>query len=177
MEELEGKIKNILKKHKGKKRLYPKMKLISERTLQYPYVNKKWYKKLAKLTSKINFECNLKDGKCTAGRTTEMCCCCHCVSSVGHFRERFFTSYASEEKIEKELLYYAKKYSTKTGFWRKDIGCILSRKKRSSTCLTYNCKSHKSKAEKLLINVIRDCRSFPSYTPTLIKVLKQYFGR
>jgi hypothetical protein len=41
--------------------------------------------------------------------------------------------------IDKDLAYYARHFSIKTGFWRKGKGCILSRKMRSVTCLTHHC--------------------------------------
>ena len=173
---LKEKIQRILERHKDKPVLYKKMKKFSRRLIYSPYVNPKVYKKLAKLTSEINFECGFKDGKCKA-KETEMCCCIQCREYYGHFHIRFFDDYSSEIDIEKELLYYAKKIDDRYGFWRRDKGCILPRERRSATCLTYNCIRDKlSTEEKLLLNTIANSRyTMPSYLPLIIKLLKDYF--
>jgi hypothetical protein len=85
------------------------------------------------------YNCQFDDGMCKEGRKgkkerkwpirNSMCCCDCCGQSVGYFRYIF----------ESDIGYYAKKWSKKTGFWRKGKGCILDRKYRSRTCLTHNC--------------------------------------
>lgn len=172
---LNDKIQGILKKYENRPRLYPKLVKISSQFQSTKYVNPKYYTELAKLTAKIKFKCNFEKGRCRAERT-EMCCCSSCMRSYGHFSERFFAGYTHKNDIEEELLYYARKFSTKTGFWRKGEGCILPREKRSSTCLGYNCNKNITNEEKLLISIIRDYRRYvPDYIKELILLLKDYF--
>ena len=87
----------------------------------------------------INFDCQIKEkcpgiendstGGCKVTPQSLKCCCSGCVDSAGYFRKM----------IQSELNFYAKKFSVKTGFWRKGMGCILEHKMRSTTCLTHHC--------------------------------------
>ena len=45
--------------------------------------------------------------------------------------------------IPKDLKYYARKFSVRTGFWRKGKGCNLPHHMRSVTCITHNCDHEK----------------------------------
>ena len=84
----------------------------------------------------INFDCKIgennqeckyyKDGGYTD--TTMTCCCNDCLDRVGHL-----------DLLTKPPEYFSRKFSCKTGFWRKGKGCILPREHRSITCLTYHC--------------------------------------
>ena len=171
---LRSKIGYILQKYEDSP-FYEKLRRFAEEYAYKRYVNPKTYKKLANLTSKINYGCNFVDGKCKEDRT-EMCCCSSCYSSSGHFQERFLTGDANEEAIEKELLYYVKKHKEYVGFWRKGKGCVLPRERRSSTCLTYNCNfDNFSIKEKLLTRVLSHSRDFPYYIDIIIDLLKECF--
>ena len=59
----------------------------------------------------------------------DMLCCFDCESRIGFLR------YINRKSLKQ----IAKKFSNKTGFWRKDKGCILPISQRSSTCLAYCC--------------------------------------
>jgi hypothetical protein len=98
------------------------------------------FTQLAELTSYLNFECNFNEkGLCKARqgegwgirKKADMCCCRACRFNVGYLYEMT----ASKLMIEE----YARLFNEKTGFWRAKTGCILPRKMRSGTCVTYNC--------------------------------------
>lgn len=82
----------------------------------------------------INFECQFDKGLCKVYRGSyfkdeKMCCCHSCLDYTGWLK------FIYKCDINK----YAKRYSIKTGFWRKDKGCILPYDLRSSTCVFHNC--------------------------------------
>lgn len=84
---------------------------------------------LKMLTESIDFGCNFnKKGGCR-NTDNERCCCTSCKSSHGHFRII----------RQSDVPRLARHFDERTGFWRKDKGCILPRKLRSITCITYNC--------------------------------------
>ena len=96
--------------------------------------------KLAELTSYLIFNCDFDEkGLCKARRphmiadddVAQMCCCSGCKACMG-FHYILPADYGIIET-------YASHFDKETGFWRKGHGCILPRKYRSSTCLTYNC--------------------------------------
>jgi len=174
IKKLQEKFDKILEKYEDKPRIYPKLKDFCRNFLHSTYVNPRHYIELAKLTSKINYRCYFENGKCKEKRE-EMCCCSNCKNCLGHLHIKFFDCYYKEKDIEEELLFYVKKYSKATGFWRKGKGCILPREKRSSTCLGYNCNNKFSKEEQLLILCIRNCKKFPAYIDLIIDMLKDYF--
>jgi hypothetical protein len=79
----------------------------------------------------IDFQCriNPEDGGCKETPSSKKCCCHDCLMNVGYFRIMF----------EHDVAYYSRRFSVKTGFWRKGKGCILPHHKRSIICLTHNC--------------------------------------
>lgn len=86
------------------------------------------------ISQNINFNCQFDKGLCKVYRGAyfkdeKMCCCHSCLEYVGWLR------YIHKGDITK----YAKRYSTKTGFWRKDKGCLLPYELRSVTCVFHNC--------------------------------------
>lgn len=176
-ERLSKRIMEAIRPYKKRKRLYPKMLLAHNRFAGSKTITRKLYKELANLTAKINFRCNFKNGTCRSGRSTERCCCSDCRESFGYLDTIFFAVYSSDETILEEILYYIKKFSTITGFWRKDKGCILPRSRRSTTCLTYNCSDERfSDEEKLLITSIRNFKNTDMYLLKQIRnILINYF--
>jgi len=102
------------------------------------------YYEYAKLTSLIDFECNFDgNGVCKQRRphvrknsknvsVDNSCCCGDCSFSIG-----FLKAVPNCMAIIKEI---AGLFSGRTGFWRKDIGCILPRQYRSVVCLTHECR-------------------------------------
>lgn len=94
-------------------------------------------KRIEKLSS-IDFGCDFKTGTCKAYRESKgtQNCCHRCAISKG-FLDRFHP-----EGVEE----YESKFHGLLGFWRPEKGCILSKRFRSSICLSYNCflKGNKS---------------------------------
>ena len=173
---LDKKINNILEKYKDKRLTHQKLRRACEQLKGRNYIRPQHYRELAKLTAKLDYGCNFKDGNCKEQRSSEACCCTNCRGQFGFFHHRFFATYNSENDIEKELMYYVNKFSISTGFWRKGKGCILPRERRSQTCLTYHCKhSNFTRMEQLLLDVIRTKSEFPDYIRTIIYILKDYF--
>ena len=78
----------------------------------------------------IDFDCQLNDtGGCKDTPGATRCCCNNCVWNGGFFRM----------VLDKDLKYYARRFSVNTGFWRKGKGCNLPHRMRSITCLTHHC--------------------------------------
>jgi len=82
----------------------------------------------------IDFNCQFKKGICrqykqTPNKPNRMCCCQNCLTSVGWLK------FIHRCDINK----YAKSFSIRTGFWRKDKGCMLPYELRSAVCVFYNC--------------------------------------
>lgn len=105
----------------------------------YPY-EKLWegkytdLKRLKGLIEFVDFDCQITEKGCKGqGRSIECnkskCCCSDCSKKMGYL----------ELISKKDLSLYIKKFSVKTGFWRKGKGCILPHSYRSNTCLTYHC--------------------------------------
>ena len=94
-------------------------------------------KQIKNETANIDFGCKFNSkGLCnTAGtfwnRNLDQKCCCRCCAGrIGYLQ--FINS-------NKDLKYYARRFSYKTGFWREGKCCILNRNMRSTTCVTYTC--------------------------------------
>ena len=93
----------------------------------------------------LDFDCQFKDGKCKRRRNKEwegssdlwratktMCCCSGCAREYGYL-----------QVIAKDYIpNYAEHFSPDTGFWRPKKGCTLPYRLRSTTCVTYNCRSY-----------------------------------
>ena len=98
-----------------------------------------WYK-FTELTGLIKFDCQFdEEGSCKYYKIVRpesikkeiKCCCRNCRKNVG-----FLLSLPANIEFIK---YISSKFDEKTGFWRSGSGCILPRKYRSLTCLTYKC--------------------------------------
>jgi hypothetical protein len=88
----------------------------------------------------LPFNCNWdKNGICERWREfwrknnkkNSSCCCSNCSYTIGYLR------IIPKESINK----YARKFSKKFGFWRKNRGCILPRRMRSRICIAYACSA------------------------------------
>lgn len=90
-------------------------------------------KALKRLSQYLPFPCKFDErGYCQSSIiNTSMCCCRDCVNTMGYL------TFVPEQ----DLWQYAKLYNVKTGYWRKDKGCVLPRELRSKTCLTYYCET------------------------------------
>jgi hypothetical protein len=176
-DELDKKFQKLLDKYKEKPLITKKLKTAIQRMGHGKLLPKDLYQKVAKLTSKIKYGCYFDGNSCKSGVRDEMCCCSNCGFYFGHFHERFFGCSAHIDYIEEELFYYINKYQIKHGFWRKGVGCILPRKRRSITCLTHNCGENFSIEERIVISILYDFKweKQPSYIHNLIELLKDHF--
>lgn len=180
-----GKMNRILKYYKSpysrKHYLYPRLKILMRVFDESRYTNPEYYTELANLTKKINFDCDFKNGKCKKYRNYNnkkiMCCCSGCVWNFGYLKTRFIRGEDEIKNIEKEMLYYATKFSRVNGFWRRNKGCILPREKRSPTCLTHNCGVKYNSHIRLLFSTLSDARhgKFPNSIKAIISILKDHF--
>jgi len=99
------------------------------------------YYEYAELTNLIDFKCDFdKEGVCKNRRPyrnidnldiNSKCCCGSCAITIGHSR-----TFPNNMLALKEI---AKLFDIHTGFWRRNVGCVLPRKYRSVTCLKYIC--------------------------------------
>ena len=97
------------------------------------------YHQLAELTGEVDFKCDFDEkGQCRGlrerspgmWRSAPQCCCQDCPMTVGYHNN------ISEDQAK----VMKKRWSKKTGFWRKGKGCTLPRMYRSPICLTYDCR-------------------------------------
>ena len=96
---------------------------------------------VAILSSLFNFPCDFKDGKCANKSRSIRCCCTNCAHCLGHFEGYW--------PCDTHLLAdYARRFTSKNGFWRPGKGCILPRHMRSLTCAFYICSNIKKEFEK-----------------------------
>jgi hypothetical protein len=96
---------------------------------------------LKKLSASLDFGCRFdKNGKCNSNPewvdNHPACCCRDCFRSAGYL----------DTVLEEDIVKYSRKFSIKTGFWRKGKGCILPRKMRSAVCVAFSCKHIEGKS-------------------------------
>ena len=90
------------------------------------------YREIAGITEYIDYGCKITfdNDRCSHGENINaMCCCRGCDTSIG-----YRTSIR-----QSEIPILAEYFDVKTGYWRKDKGCILPRKYRSEVCLVHKC--------------------------------------
>jgi hypothetical protein len=121
----------------------------------YPFPTWKDYQKVARETSKIDYNCQFKEGHCKRILNTveDMNCCVGCASHKGYLVGIPPNSIPS----------YVRMWNGKTGFWRKGKGCILPRSKRSLTCLEFHCGND---------GKYKDDHSFHQIDNQLIRILR-----
>lgn len=91
--------------------------------------------KFTKITSNLDYGCNFKTkGKniCSYGSKSGLCCCYDYGPSIGYLR-----LIPKNKKAIKEI---ASQFNYEHGFWRREKGCILITKYRSSTCINFRCE-------------------------------------
>lgn len=122
------------------------------------------YHMFAELTKYIDYSCNFNENGLCDNRRRQIkkkptvketrCCCYDCGNSMGYLREL--------PNDYNMLLEYARHFDRRNGFWLPSKGCILPRKLRSETCLTFACmKIEWSPAEKFLRECLRKKRRTP----------------
>ena len=105
-------------------------KTILNRNLSFDNHTVNAFRELKHFIKYIDFGCKIKDtGGCRVTPSSLKCCCHDCTWSVGYF----------QLMLEKDLTYYARHFTDKTGFWRKGKGCVLPHNMRSTMCLTHHC--------------------------------------
>jgi len=100
------------------------------------------YGKISELFGEIDFGCNFEQGHCnprhyplehiSKDQASHPCCCVGCANK---WVEPGYLRIIPKGKTNEIFSYW----NSKTGFWRKDKGCILPRKYRSPICVTYLC--------------------------------------
>lgn len=113
------------------------------------------------LTELIDCGCSFDVEGCRKG-AGEKCCCSSCKSAFGHF-------HIIRQSNVAKLAWH---FNEKTGFWRKGRGCILPRKLRSITCVTYHC-SQDEKIDKTLHALSRAMRLVTARIKEHVKELKE----
>jgi hypothetical protein len=110
------------------------------------------YRKLAKQTENIDYDCDFNNGRCR-GRVMGGNGCCTfqgCAISFGYWRKEGGT--LDEETVRRLSEYY----DEKTGFLKDGEGCRLPRELMSPTCLYIYCSDDMMTDEdKMLISRIR----------------------
>ncbi len=110
------------------------------------------YRKLAKLTGEMTHKCGFDEqGGCKGSRNSHpaswlsqpQCCCKHCPTEVG-YHSRISKA---QGKVMQSL------WDEKLGFWREGQGCVLPRKYRSPTCLTFFCDHVRTNTPMVLLNI------------------------
>jgi hypothetical protein len=119
------------------------------------------YKKVIKyFYDNIHFDCGFKNNNCIAYKpfinsniqhNQIMCCCENCKNMKGYFRK-------TEEAFESFSI-VKNSFNKNTGFWRKNIGCVLPREFRSFICnfhVCYQLREKLSEEEYKLLSILRD---------------------
>lgn len=129
---------------------------------------------IAEMTKDIDYICGFDSGGlCKTMRKDNSinlkCCCINCHNTFGYL----MAIPASEDgSIEREIINL---FDETDGFWRKRKGCILPRKYRSLTCLSYMCMSWKlyktlPQKDRLVLHILRrPTRHYLDY----VKLLKE----
>jgi hypothetical protein len=91
------------------------------------------YRKLAKQTEGIDYDCDFRNGVCRGLAMGSNGCCSGCAGAFGYWRKEGNT--LDEDTVNK----LAEFYDMKTGFMREGTGCIIPRELRSPTCLYIFC--------------------------------------
>lgn len=99
------------------------------------------FRRLAKQTGHVDYDCDFRDGTCRSQRTEDRGCCSKCGGTFGYWRKENDT--LDEDTVKK----LADLYDAKTGFLRDGCGCILPRELRSPTCLYIYCSDNKMSGE------------------------------
>jgi hypothetical protein len=95
------------------------------------------YKKLAKQTEQVDYDCDFHDGMCTGRMQGAPGCCHHCRSTFGYWCKE---PQALDEATVRTMAEY---FNSGTGFLKAGAGCILPRELRSPTCLYIFCSTEK----------------------------------
>ena len=99
------------------------------------------YKKLAKRTETIDYDCDFHNGTCKGMLLGGGGCCHHCAPGFGYWRKE---SGALDEASIRAMAEY---FDPHTGFMRAGVGCILPRELRSPTCLYVFCSEDEMSGE------------------------------
>lgn len=113
---------------------------------------KPFYERLAERTAHVDYACRFDGDSCFRYKSDSpdrkaKCCCSSCAQKIGYY----------ENVDYEDLCALARLYDKELGFWRPGTGCIIPRRKRSSTCLVYHCaSSHRIKRKDLLLLMALD---------------------
>jgi len=102
------------------------------------------FRSLKGLIQYIDFNCQINEtGGCKNNPDILRYCCNDCLSNAGYFKIM----------LNRDIGFYSKIFSAKTGFWRKGKGCVIPHRMRSTTCLTHHCNhsTHKDFSDGMLL--------------------------
>ncbi len=119
--------------------------LVPKETMQVRGFDVDTYREMARQTEHIDYDCDFIDGVCRGLATGTSGCCFGCAGAFGYWRKE--GGVLDEDTVKKLAAYYDKK----TGFMRKDKGCIVPRELRSPTCLYILCSDEKMSGEDRLL--------------------------
>lgn len=103
------------------------------------------YRKLAKKTESVDYDCDFQDGICKGLNMGATGCCMFCASAFGYWHKEGGV-------IDEDTLHeIAAFYDERTGFMREGVGCIIPRELRSPTCLYIFCSDAKMSGEERLL--------------------------
>ena len=113
------------------------------------------FRKLARQTERIDYDCNFRDGTCRGRERGEKGCCWRCGETIGHWLKE---EGPMDEDTARQLAGF---YEPEKGFCRDDSGCVLPRELRSPTCLFIYCSDAKMSGTDLeLLNRICNGRFY-----------------
>ena len=95
------------------------------------------YRKLAKQTENVDYDCDFHDGTCKGLALGAPGCCMHCASAFGYWQKE--GGVIDEDTLRKIAAFY----DERTGFLQDGVGCIIPREFRSPTCLYIFCSDAK----------------------------------
>jgi hypothetical protein len=103
------------------------------------------YRKLARDTERIDYDCDFRDGICRSLASGGHGCCMKCAGGFGYWAKE---GGAVDDDTARRMAEY---FEEKTGFLREGTGCILPRELRSPTCLYIHCSDAKMSGDERVL--------------------------
>jgi hypothetical protein len=108
------------------------------------------YRKLAKQTENMDFDCGDGDSFCRYIHVRAGACCIDCVDTCGHWQRE---GRMLDEDSARKMAEYC---DINDGFCREGSGCILPRELRSPVCLYHICSDAKlTEGDKILLQKLK----------------------
>lgn len=118
-------------------------------------------RKLAGLTSGIDYKCDFEKGMCKVARkrrsetvAVDPGCCQFCADTIGYYGRDYILPYL-REKHPNIFLWVSSRFDENVfGFWRPKVGCLLPREFRSISCLAHRCNATLKKSDIVLLSAL-----------------------